>query len=185
MPAEPIPAATPFANHSRAELLAMAGKMNWVHAIDLGDGVVTPGLWGRGNPVIEKALLEIDWRGKKVLDIGCWDGMYSFLAESQGAAEVYATDLVNQRDYSDQPTFLLARELRNSKAIYYPQMSVYDVETLGFRDFDVIIFSGIYYHLKDPVLALTTLRRLLKVGGLILVEGAILEELGCFAEILL
>lgn len=182
MPATAIPATTPFAEHKRADLLAMAAAMNWVHAIDLGDGVVTPGLWGRGNPIIEKALLDIDWHGKKVLDIGCWDGMYSFLAESRGAAEIYATDLVNQRDYADQPTFNVARALLNSKALYYPQMSVYDVESIGVRDFDVIIFSGVYYHLKDPVRALTILRRVLKAGGQILVEGAILEEPGCFAK---
>jgi len=177
-----IPATMQFANRSRAELLAMVPNFNWVHAIDLGGGVVTPGLWGRGNPVIEKALLEIDWRGKKVLDIGCWDGMYSFLAESQGAAEIYATDIINQRDFSDQPTFHLAHALRHSKAVYYPDMSVYHIESLGVRDFDVIIFSGIYYHLKEPVRALTTLRRLLKDGGTILVEGAILEDPGCFAR---
>ncbi len=83
MPAKAIPAATPFANHSRAELLAMVGKMNWVHAIDLGDGVVTPGLWGRGNPVIEKALLTSTGVEKR-----CWMSVVgmecSFLAaESQ------------------------------------------------------------------------------------------------------
>jgi tRNA (mo5U34)-methyltransferase len=182
MPARATPAATQFARRTRADLLAMAARMNWVHAIDLGGGVVTPGLWGRGNPIIEQALREIDWRGKKILDIGCWDGMYSFLAESLGAAAIYATDLVNQRDYADQPTFDVARTLRNSQALYYPNMSVYDVESIGVRDFDVIIFAGVYYHLKDPVRALTTLRRLLKPGGQILVEGAILEEPGCFAK---
>ena len=61
-------------------------------------------------------------------------------------------------------------------------MSVYNVEQLGVSDFDVVLFTGIYYHLKDPLRALSTLRRVMWDGATILVEGAILEEPGCFAK---
>ena len=95
-----------------------------MHSIDLGDGFVTAGIWGE-NPFIATALNEIDFRGKKVLDIGCWDGKHSFLAESKGANEVYATDLVSQRDFAGQPTFHLARAALKSKVKYFPYLSVY------------------------------------------------------------
>jgi len=62
----------------RQELLDLAQACNWWHSIDLG-GVVTKGVVGRW-PLIERAFDQIDFRGKKVLDIGCWDGLWSFEA---------------------------------------------------------------------------------------------------------
>ncbi len=48
----------------------------------------------------------------------------------------------------NQPTFTLAHEALNSRAKYYSDVSVYEVrEKLHVVDFDVVIFSGIYYHL--------------------------------------
>lgn len=176
------PAPMLFSQLPRAQVLSMVPSHTWVHAIDLGHGVVTPGLWGSGNPSISHALSDIDFRNKKVLDIGCWDGLYSFEAERLGASEVYATDLTSQRDFSGQPTFQIAHAALESNVLYYPRLSVYEIETLGITDFDVVMFTGVYYHLKDPLRALTCLRRVLKDGGRLLVEGAILDEPGCFAR---
>lgn len=156
-------------------LAERVAELRWVHRIDLGNGVVTPGEWGDGNPAITRALADLDFQGKKVLDIGCWDGKYSFEAERRGASAVYATDLISQRAYA-LPTFELAREALNSKVKYFPHVSVYDVEkVLGVTDFDVVIYCGVYYHLKDPMRALTTLRRVMADGGRIVVEGAVLD----------
>ena len=63
------------------EIQARADAIQWFHSIPLGDGVVTKGL-------AEKALPEScfpDVSGKSVLDIGAWDGYYSFMAERLGA----------------------------------------------------------------------------------------------------
>ena len=160
---------------TRDELLREIEKYQWVHSIDLGDGVVTPGIWGSGNPSLQKAINEIDFRGKKVLDIGCWDGLHSFLAERRGAAEVYATDLVSHRDFTGQPTFKLVHQILDSKVKYHPQLSVYHVDRLGVTDFDVVVFAGVYYHIKDPLRAFTSLRRVMKEGAVIVVEGAIID----------
>ena len=158
----------------RQELVDRVNGMQWVHRIDLGDGVVTPGLWGGGNPAIERALADIDFTGKKVLDIGCWDGQYSFLAEKRGASEVYATDLISQRTFA-LPTFELAREALDSKVKYHPHTGVYDVGTLGVTDFDVVIYCGVYYHIKDPLRSFTALRKVMREGGLMVVEGAVIK----------
>jgi tRNA (mo5U34)-methyltransferase len=167
---------------SAAELIDRAKQLQWVHSIDLGNGFVTPGIWGTGNPFIIQGMNDIDFTGKKVLDIGCWDGAYSFMAERLGASEVYSTDLVSQRNFEGSPTYQIAHAATHSRARYIPTLSVYDVESLGIRDFDVVLFTGIYYHLKDPLRALTCLRRVMKTGAVILVEGAILTEPGCFAK---
>src|SRR5436309_7967242 len=133
---------------TRDALIAEMNRLNWVHRIDLGHGLVTPGRWGAHNPRIMQALDAIDFRGKKVLDIGCWDGLFSFEAEKRGAAEVYATDLVTHRhirETIEQPTFRFAHDALKSRARYFPDVSVYDVERLGAHDFDVVIYAGVYY----------------------------------------
>jgi tRNA (mo5U34)-methyltransferase len=159
---------------SRDRLIEQVKQLQWAQTIDLGDGVVTPGEWGDHNPVLWQAVRDIDFRGKKVLDIGCWDGLWSFEAEKRGAAEVYATDLITHRSHQ-MPTFELAQQLLNSKAKYFPRQSVYAIEELGVSDFDVVLFAGVYYHLKDPLRALTALRRVMKEGAVILVEGAVID----------
>jgi len=65
----------------------------WFHSIELAAGVVTPGLKSPEQHARELASLRIpDLRGKSVLDIGAWDGFYSFAAERLGAARVVALD---------------------------------------------------------------------------------------------
>jgi tRNA (mo5U34)-methyltransferase len=159
---------------SREELIAWVKSLKWAHQIDLGEGVITPGEWGSHNPSLWKAVEDIDFRAKQVLDVGCWDGLWSFEAERRGAAEVYATDLMSQQSFR-LPTFELAREALKSRVHYDPNLSVYDIERLGIHDFDMVIFAGVYHHLKDPLRALARLRRVMKEGGLIIVEGAVID----------
>jgi tRNA (mo5U34)-methyltransferase len=65
----------------------------WWHSIDVGFGVTTPGAKTAAFLDEESASLDLpDLRGLSVLDIGAWDGFYSFLAESRGAARVVACD---------------------------------------------------------------------------------------------
>jgi tRNA (mo5U34)-methyltransferase len=148
--------------------------LSWVHSIDLGQGLVTPGQWGKPSPLIMKAFDDMDFSGKKVLDVGCWDGLWSFEAEKRGAASVYATDDISQRSHKEQSTFLLAHKALRSKVSYHPNISVYDIENIGPQDFDIVLFCGVYYHLRHPLLALAKLRRMMKRGGMILVEGDVL-----------
>jgi len=145
-------------------------KLTWVHRIELGDGIVTPGRWAP-HPLILRAFDTIDFQGKKVLDIGCWDGLWSFEAEKRGAAEVYATDLVSQRSYKEQETFMLAHKALNSRVKYYPDLSVLDIERLLINDFEVVLFCGVFYHLRSPLLALSLLRRVMKENAVVVVEG--------------
>ena len=71
----------------------VAAVPHWGHSIDLGMGVVTPGIKTPAVHERELAAFRLpDLRGKSVLDIGAWDGFYSFAAERLGAARVVALD---------------------------------------------------------------------------------------------
>jgi tRNA (mo5U34)-methyltransferase len=73
-----------------AALQAEADSFAWYHTIDLGHGVAT-----KGQSVMNEMLTDAqlpDFRDRSVLDIGAWDGFYSFLAERRGASRVVALD---------------------------------------------------------------------------------------------
>jgi len=171
-----------IATRSRAELLEQVPKIKWAHSIDLGEGISSPGAWGTPNPLIVDAFDAVDFRGKKVLDIGCWDGLWSFEAEKRGATEVYATDILSQRPLGEYSTFEVARALRGSKAKYFSDVSVFDVAKLGVKDFDVVIYCGIYYHLRDPLLAFARLRQVMKDGGILITSGHVIPSDEVFAR---
>ena len=69
-------------------LQAQADALGWMHTIDLGNGVVTKGqgVHWHGPETFP------DLEGRTVLDVGAWDGFYSFLAEREGASRVVALD---------------------------------------------------------------------------------------------
>jgi tRNA (mo5U34)-methyltransferase len=71
-----------------AELQAEADSFGWFHSIPLGNGVVTKGL---SESLLTEDQLP-DFAGRSVLDVGAWDGYYSFLAERKGASAVTAID---------------------------------------------------------------------------------------------
>jgi tRNA (mo5U34)-methyltransferase len=89
-----------------------------------------------------------DLTGKSVLDIGCNGGFYSIEMKKRGASRVLGIDFDD--DYLAQARF--AAEVTGHD-IEFRQLSVYDVGSLGER-FDVVIFMGVLYHLRHPLLAL-------------------------------
>ncbi|MGH9766661.1 MAG: DUF1698 domain-containing protein [Blastocatellia bacterium] len=121
---------------------------SWWHGIDLGNGVITPGVHPleelRGNYALFK--LPDDLSGRSVLDIGCWDGFYSFEAERHGAS-------VTSVDCWRPENFFKAREALNSRAEFH-ELSVYEVTKERLGSFDVVFFLGVLYHLRHPLLAL-------------------------------
>jgi tRNA (mo5U34)-methyltransferase len=102
-----------------AEIQKRIDAVTWYHEFDFGNGLkarsTTPDvvdhrvIWAG----IQARLDRVDFAGKSVLEIGCWDGYWSFYAEKRGAAEVLATDDISQNWASGQG-LPLARELLNS-----------------------------------------------------------------------
>ena len=135
----------------------------WYHRIELPQGVVTPG-WAPLDP--EAYRIPDDLTGKRVLDVGAWDGYWTFEALRRGAREVLAIDdfsdtmgVLEKRDRKAWETFDLCRELLG----YDParcqrrKLGVYDVTEEEVGRFDVLFFFGTLYHLRYPQLALDQL----------------------------
>jgi tRNA (mo5U34)-methyltransferase len=92
-----------------------------------------------------------DLSGRTVLDIGCNAGFYSLEMKRRGAARVVGID--SDAGYLAQARF--AAEVSGAE-IEFRQMDVYDVAKLGER-FDLVLFMGVLYHLRHPLLALDLL----------------------------
>ncbi len=143
----------------------------WFHKLDLGEGVVTPG-WS--EPEIEKLPLygvPESLEGKRILDIGCAEGFFSFEAERRGAAEIVAID-----SFPDSVRrFNICRAALGSRATAF-LCNVYDLNPRAFGTFDLVFFYGVLYHLRHPILAL---EKILSVStGTMLLQTAVHEEPG-------
>jgi len=145
----------------RADFLrAEAQKIKWWHSIDLGHGVVTPGAYDT-RTLLDRIAMPRDLTGLSVLDIGAWDGYLSFEAERRGASRVLATDSYVWRNniLSGKAGFQFARTALESK-VEDKDVDVMDLSLENVGMFDVVLFSGVLYHLRHPLLALEQLRKL-------------------------
>jgi tRNA (mo5U34)-methyltransferase len=125
---------------------------HWAHPVDLGHGVITRPQWyiqRRYNR--RKRLIQIpeDLRGWSVLDIGAWDGYFSWECEKRGADRILAIDTYAWDHYS-MDSFLAAREILNSK-VEYRRMDVHDMTPENTGRFDLVMMFGVFYHLRNPL----------------------------------
>jgi tRNA (mo5U34)-methyltransferase len=136
--------------------------IDWYHDWEVFKSVHTPGR----RPVsliCAKAQLPADLIGKRVLDIGAWNGCFSFECERRGASEVVAYSLENP----DVAGFNRLKTLLDSR-VKFIQGSVYTLNPEELGEFDLILFFGVLYHLRYPLLALDRIRSVSR--GDVLVE---------------
>lgn len=136
------------------DLKKEVSKINWYQRIDLGNGIVTPG--ASNSPKILNGLgMPENLQGITVLDIGAWDGFYSFEAEHRGASRVLATDSFCWGDSGKytKEGFDLARRALNSK-VEDMHVDVLDISPEKIGAFDLVLFLGVLYHMRHPLLAL-------------------------------
>ena len=145
----------------------LAGRTCY-HKYEVQPGLFTPGQFLEVEPklCLDELGVPQGLSGLRALDIGAWDGPFTFELERRGA-QVTALDIQDP----DITVFNAVKEIKNSSATHV-RGSVYDAlpETLGV--YDIVLFAGVYYHLKNPVLALQRIRTLLTDRGILFIEGA-------------
>jgi tRNA (mo5U34)-methyltransferase len=123
-------------------------EQKWWHSFELPDGTLIRGacsLEGLRDRIARFPISQ-DLNGQRVLDIGTWDGWFAFEMERRGA-EVVAID------NWDNPRFHEIHARLHSR-VDYRQMDVYDLIPERIGRFDIVLFMGVLYHLKHPLLAL-------------------------------
>lgn len=138
---------------------------DWFHNMNLGGVQTAPDHFLGDYPAVKwirfSGAIPADLRGKTVLDIGCNAGFYSLEMKRRGAKRVLGID--SSDHYLEQARF--AAEVTGLD-IELANLSVYEVERLG-EKFDLVLFLGVLYHLRYPLLALDLLRQHVVRGTLI------------------
>ncbi len=187
-------------------------KGDWFHSIDLPSGRTNG--WKTAEFLArELASLDLpDLSGKSVLDIGAWDGFYSFTAERLGAARVVSLDYHawgwgasmrerwsqyvaqgkgSYQDFWDMPGALDLEHLpgrhhyqrahRELGSAVEPVVGDFmDMDLPAFGSFDVVLFLGVLYHMKHPLLALQRLRSV--TNEVAIIETEAVADAGSYAK---
>jgi tRNA (mo5U34)-methyltransferase len=172
------------------ELQAQADALRWYHSIDLGHGVVTKGVMVQETP----AGVMPDVTGRSVLDIGAWDGKFSFAAEQAGASRVVALDhdawgvdfVATRPDQSKDGTQSWRSDLPGQRGFNFAKAALdskvepvvgdfqtMDLDALG--EFDVVLYLGVLDHMKEPLSCLERLRAVTKEVAVIETEAVHFE----------
>lgn len=140
-------------------------RYKWYHRIPLPGGLVTPGVdtcqdsWD----FILAGMRGYEFDKKQVLDVGCRDGLFSFEAEKMGGT-------VTALDNDIAPGSLyVAKEI--GSRVSFVKANLYAMTYR--RQFDIVLFFGVLYHLRYPVWGLRSVLSALKIGGTLLMETAV------------
>ncbi len=124
----------------------------WFHNLDLGGVRTAPDHFLGDYPALKwrsfAHSIPTDLRGRSVLDIGCNAGFYCIEMKRRGAERVLGID--SDPDYLAQARF--AAQVCRAE-IQFEEISIYDVAQLR-EEFDIVLFLGVLYHLRHPLLAL-------------------------------
>ncbi len=146
----------------------LAAATGWHHSMDFPDGEHVEGY----IPICvlreryRDLSLPEDLSGRTALDIGAWDGWFSFEMERHGA-DVTAVDLAGVENF-------LHAHRRFSSAVKYVVADVYDPPSCEIGRFDYVLFLGVLYHLRHPLLALETVCALTR--DMAVVDSFVVDE---------
>jgi tRNA (mo5U34)-methyltransferase len=149
---------------TKDELREAVNRLTWFHQIDFGGGLVSPGLAPLDQLQAQAAIyFEPGIVGKSVLDIGCWDGFNAIEALRRGASRVRATDhwVWAHHPWAARATIELARQ-HIAPALEIQDIDVPDLTPATVGRFDLVLFCGVFYHLRHPFQVLEGVTQLAK-----------------------
>ena len=155
MNSKPAPSARELSPEQLRQRIEALGP--WFHNMNLGGVWTAPTHFLGDYPKMKferfARVIPESLRGKTVLDVGCNAGFYSMEMKRRGASRVVGIDSDDR--YLAQARF--AAQVNGFEDLEFRNLDVYDVAALG-EKFDLVIFMGVLYHLRHPLLALDLLR---------------------------
>jgi len=156
----------------RVEEISARSQYGWGHTIDFGP-FKQEGLLGEKYLDIVGRWDQLGWlpaslKGIRAADIGCFTGGISLILAHRGAAEVLAVDEVPE--HVEQCACVA--EAFEASAVCAMKASLFELpDSVAPGSLDLIVLAGVLYHLSDMLVGLYLLRKLLKVGGTLLIES--------------
>lgn len=155
--------------YSRAEL----DVTPWYYSIEMAPGKLTSGQTFSNVAATRVLLARVELENQSCLDIGCMEGLLSTLMKRQGARTVTAYD---------RPSALTNRieDVKERFGVQFDFISGFPLSDLparlDFKTFDVVVISGVLYHLFSPLTGLAVARGLLRNGGIAIIESAAIVD---------
>jgi tRNA (mo5U34)-methyltransferase len=171
---------------SAEEIRRRAAEFEWYHTLDLGDGIVTAGVYDLG-PFLHHYGIPASLEGRTVLDVGPGHGYFAFEFERRRAAKVTTIELPNWADHDASPVlrtwfdqvgespdkypyhrgaFGFAIDVRRSR-IERRFCNIYDLSAEREGTYDLVFCASVLLHLTDPLRALYGLRRVCRGEAII------------------
>lgn len=151
--------------YTKEQLQMRIDQLRWFHRIDLpyeeGGFLTTPGHVDHCTPAIASKRFGIpeNLNRKTVLDVGAWDGYFSFLAEYRGADYVQAIDPMagcsNMQQMPD--TFWMAKMALDSRVEFEKASLTEFAAVSDAPPFDIVFYFGVLYHVDNPLIELIAL----------------------------
>ncbi len=160
-----------------ASRLAAAAQYGWGHTIDFGP-FQKEGLLGDDYLRIAGGFDEWGWwparlDGMRVADVGCYTGGLSLLMANRGADVVYAVDEIPEN--LAQCAFL--SRIFGAKTVHPLLQPAYRLrESIPPGSLDIILLSGVLYHMSDMLVGLYAMRELLKPTGVLLIQSSGVDD---------
>lgn len=136
-----------------SELQELFEGIYWHQRWEVAPGVFTPGQ-NDVSDIMHWTMVPQSLAGKRVLDIGSWNGCFAFECERRGASEILAIG----PEPAEATGFARLKKFLNSKA-EYRQGTIYDLQPENIGVFDVVLCFGVLYHLRYPLLGMDMIRR--------------------------
>jgi tRNA (mo5U34)-methyltransferase len=155
-------------SEQRAREILADERIVWYQRLELG-----PDLWSPGGvdprDMMRRAKVPDDLTGRSVLDIGTSNGGVAFEAERRGASPVVAVDICEPTWFG----FSTLAEFFGSRSRYV-RASVYELPSLLDEQFDFVVFFGVLYHLRHPLLGLDAVRQVAREW--VFIESAVGDD---------
>ena len=161
-------AGNPDVTRRTADQARQLQQSGWYHSMEWPSGEITTGLQSlqQQRQRLSHFPIPQDLTGKSVLDIGAWDGWFGFELERRGAS-------LTAIDVAENPRYLAAKRRLNSQA-RYEVIDICDPAVVSLGRFDIVLFLGVLYHVKHPVLALEHVCALTR--GLACIESYVIDH---------
>jgi 2-polyprenyl-3-methyl-5-hydroxy-6-metoxy-1,4-benzoquinol methylase len=149
------------------------------HRIKLTDTLFLPGRMTREQEVVLAAMAKHLKRGNHVMDVGCRDGLFSLEAARLGAARIVSVD----NDRSDLFTDIVMPWFGLNDIEYVIENCLFLGPEYG-EKLDLIVFSGVLYHLRYPMYGIQRMAEMLRPNGILILETAYLDAFNEFPILL-
>jgi tRNA (mo5U34)-methyltransferase len=143
-------------------------EIEFWHKVTLDDGRVTPGKVDIAKHEDAYLFSSLDFAGKSVIDIGCWDGYFSFMAEKRGATRVVGFDDPDYR-WGGMDGFEFLKDHFKSNVEFVKGTIFKPMK----EKFDIVLCYGVLYHLNDPLTAAINAFQMSK--DIVVFEGLLME----------